>query len=51
MTAISFDGEALATVIKEDMRDRVDLLADRGLTPGLGTILVGEDGPSAKYVT
>jgi methylenetetrahydrofolate dehydrogenase (NADP+)/methenyltetrahydrofolate cyclohydrolase len=50
MTAISFDGEALATVIKEDMRDRVELLADRGITPGLGTILVGDDGPSAKYV-
>ncbi len=50
MTAISFDGDSLATVIKEDMRERIELLADRGLTPGLGTILVGEDGPSATYV-
>ena len=50
MTALSFDGEALATVIKEDIRERVEVLAERGITPGLGTILVGEDGPSATYV-
>jgi len=50
MTALSFDGEALATVIKEDIRERVEVLAERGITPGLGTILVGDDGPSATYV-
>ena len=50
MTALSFDGEALAAVIKEDIRERVEVLAERGITPGLGTILVGEDGPSATYV-
>lgn len=50
MTATKLDGEALATSLKEEMRARVDLLAERGVTPGLGTILVGDDGPSAKYV-
>src|SRR4051794_9291256 len=50
MTAITLDGEALASTLKDDMRARVAQLADRGITPGLGTILVGDDGPSAKYV-
>ncbi|MGB6057859.1 MAG: tetrahydrofolate dehydrogenase/cyclohydrolase catalytic domain-containing protein [Microthrixaceae bacterium] len=50
MTATTLDGEALATSLKEEMRTRVEQLADRGVTPGLGTILVGDDGPSAKYV-
>ncbi len=50
MTAITLDGEALATTLKEEMRARVAALAERGITPGLGTILVGDDGPSAKYV-
>jgi len=50
MTAITLDGEALATALKDDMRERVAALAERGITPGLGTILVGQDGPSAKYV-
>jgi methylenetetrahydrofolate dehydrogenase (NADP+) / methenyltetrahydrofolate cyclohydrolase len=51
MTAITLDGEALARRIKDDLRTRIDALADRGISPGLGTILVGDDGPSAKYVS
>lgn len=51
MTATTLDGEALAQRIKDDLRDRVAALAERGVTPGLGTILVGDDGPSAKYVS
>lgn len=51
MAAITLDGEALATRIKEDLRGRIAALAERGITPGLGTILVGDDGPSAKYVS
>lgn len=51
MTAITLDGEALATRIKDDLRERVAALAERGVTPGLGTILVGDDGPSARYVS
>lgn len=44
------DGEALAAEIKADLAARVAALADRGITPGLGTVLVGDDGPSANYV-
>lgn len=50
MTAISLDGDRLATDLKADMVSRIAALAERGITPGLGTILVGDDGPSAKYV-
>ncbi len=50
MTATLLDGEALATEIKADLSARVAALVDRGITPGLGTILVGDDGPSANYV-
>lgn len=50
MTAITLDGELLASEIKDDLRRRIAALADRGITPGLGTLLVGEDGPSANYV-
>ncbi len=50
MAAITLDGERVATELKVDLGRRVEALADRGITPGLGTILVGDDGPSAKYV-
>lgn len=50
MTAIMLDGNRLADELKADMAVRVAALAERGITPGLGTILVGDDGPSAKYV-
>jgi methylenetetrahydrofolate dehydrogenase (NADP+)/methenyltetrahydrofolate cyclohydrolase len=51
MTATVMDGEALAAAIKDDLSDRVVRLAERGVTPGLGTVLVGDDGPSEKYVS
>jgi methylenetetrahydrofolate dehydrogenase (NADP+)/methenyltetrahydrofolate cyclohydrolase len=50
MTAQTLDGEAVAAQIKAELTHRVELLIDRGLTPGLGTVLVGDDGPSANYV-
>jgi len=50
MTAQTLDGETVAAQIKAELVHRVDLLIDRGLTPGLGTVLVGDDGPSANYV-
>jgi len=50
MTAIKLDGEMLAVEVKEDLRVRISALASRGVTPGLGTILVGDDGPSQNYV-
>jgi methylenetetrahydrofolate dehydrogenase (NADP+)/methenyltetrahydrofolate cyclohydrolase len=51
MTAITMDGEALAARIKDDLRRRIATLADRGVVAGLGTVLVGDDGPSANYVS
>lgn len=50
MTARPLDGEAAAAAVKDDLRERVAALEARGVTPGLGTILVGDDGPSARYV-
>ncbi len=51
MTAQILDGEAVAASIKAGLHDRIDALAHRGVTPGLGTVLVGDDGPSANYVS
>lgn len=45
------DGEALAARIKDDLAVRIAALVARGVTPGLGTILVGDDGPSHRYVS
>jgi methylenetetrahydrofolate dehydrogenase (NADP+)/methenyltetrahydrofolate cyclohydrolase len=50
MTAQVLDGEAVAATIKDALVARVEALIDRGITPGLGTVLVGDDGPSANYV-
>src|SRR4029079_13220096 len=50
MPAQILDGELVAATIKADLVQRVEALAERGITPGLGTILVGDDGPSANYV-
>ena len=51
MAAIVLDGQALATSIKLELKLRVDALVAAGHTPGLGTLLVGDDGPSANYVS
>jgi len=50
MTAIKLDGDLVASELKQDLAARIAGLADRGIKPGLGTILVGDDGPSANYV-
>jgi methylenetetrahydrofolate dehydrogenase (NADP+) / methenyltetrahydrofolate cyclohydrolase len=50
MTARILDGRATAAAIKEDLAQRVKKLAERGITPGLGTVLVGEDPGSVAYV-
>jgi methylenetetrahydrofolate dehydrogenase (NADP+)/methenyltetrahydrofolate cyclohydrolase len=44
------DGKALATNIKSNLRSRTELLKARGVTPGLGTVLVGDDPGSHSYV-
>ena len=50
MTATILDGKATAAAIREDLTRRVAALAVAGLTPGLGTILVGDDPGSRSYV-
>lgn len=50
MTARTLDGEAVAARIRAELAGRVAALRDRGVVPGLGTVLVGDDGPSANYV-
>lgn len=44
------DGKALATIVKSDLRTRTEILKARGITPGLGTVLVGDDAGSHSYV-
>lgn len=50
MTAQILDGKATAAAIKSDLTARVAALKEKGVTPGLGTILVGDDPGSQKYV-
>ncbi|RWZ64446.1 bifunctional methylenetetrahydrofolate dehydrogenase/methenyltetrahydrofolate cyclohydrolase [Labedella populi] len=50
MTALKLDGLAAASAIKSELRDRVDVLRERGVVPGLGTLLVGDDPASRSYV-
>ena len=50
MSARILDGKATAAAIREDLTRRVRELARHGLTPGLGTVLVGDDPGSRVYV-
>ena len=50
MTATLLDGKATAAAVKDDLRKRVKALAERGVVPGLGTVLVGDDPGSHAYV-
>ncbi|MCU1558235.1 MAG: bifunctional methylenetetrahydrofolate dehydrogenase/methenyltetrahydrofolate cyclohydrolase [Microbacteriaceae bacterium] len=50
MTAIRMDGVATATAVKAELVARIAALKARGITPGLGTLLVGEDPGSLSYV-
>jgi methylenetetrahydrofolate dehydrogenase (NADP+)/methenyltetrahydrofolate cyclohydrolase len=50
MTAIRLDGVATAAVIKSELTERVSALRERGIIPGLGTLLVGDDAGSQSYV-
>mgnify|MGYP003455207889 FL=1 len=51
MTAARLDGVAAASAIKDELRVRVAALAEAGVVPGLGTLLVGNDPGSRSYVT
>jgi methylenetetrahydrofolate dehydrogenase (NADP+)/methenyltetrahydrofolate cyclohydrolase len=50
MTATILDGKATAAKVKADLANRVAALKAKGVNPGLGTILVGDDPGSHAYV-
>ena len=50
MSAQILDGKALAASIKQDLASRTAALKAKAITPGLGTILVGDDPGSHSYV-
>jgi methylenetetrahydrofolate dehydrogenase (NADP+)/methenyltetrahydrofolate cyclohydrolase len=50
MSARILDGKAAAAEIRAGLAERVAALAARGIVPGLGTILVGDDPGSRAYV-
>lgn len=50
MTAVILDGKATAATVKASLAHRVSALKARGISPGLGTVLVGDDPGSHAYV-
>ncbi|NBP91128.1 MAG: bifunctional methylenetetrahydrofolate dehydrogenase/methenyltetrahydrofolate cyclohydrolase [Actinobacteria bacterium] len=48
--AVLLDGKALAAKVKADLAKRVEVLRAAGFTPGLGTMLIGDDPGSHAYV-
>lgn len=50
MSAQILDGKAVAASIKKDLAARTLILKTKGITPGLGTVLVGDDPGSLSYV-
>ncbi|MDK8550890.1 bifunctional methylenetetrahydrofolate dehydrogenase/methenyltetrahydrofolate cyclohydrolase [Corynebacterium pseudodiphtheriticum] len=50
MTALTLDGKLYRDEIFDDLKKRVDKLRDKGITPGLATVLVGDDPGSHSYV-
>jgi methylenetetrahydrofolate dehydrogenase (NADP+) / methenyltetrahydrofolate cyclohydrolase len=50
VTARILDGKATAATIRSELAQRVAVLRERGVVPGLGTLLVGDDPGSASYV-
>ncbi|OPZ08737.1 MAG: Bifunctional protein FolD protein [candidate division BRC1 bacterium ADurb.BinA292] len=51
MTAHLIDGKKIAAEIRAELKDEVFKLKHRGVIPGLGVILVGDDPASKSYVT
>ena len=50
MTAQILDGKIMSARIREDVARRTALLKEKGITPGLAVILVGNDPASEIYV-
>ncbi len=51
MTAQIIDGKQVAASIREELKAEVAKLKEKGVVPGLGVILVGDDSASVSYVT
>lgn len=51
MTAKIIDGKQISTEIREELKKEVASLKEKGITPGLGVILVGDDPASKSYVS
>ncbi len=49
-TARILDGKATAAALRAELTARVEALHERGITPGLGTVVVGDDPGSQAYV-
>ncbi|MDY7223337.1 bifunctional methylenetetrahydrofolate dehydrogenase/methenyltetrahydrofolate cyclohydrolase FolD [Halalkalibacterium halodurans] len=50
MSAVLLDGKALAAKKRDELKSEVTKLKERGITPGLAVILVGNDPASTVYV-
>ena len=50
MTAVLMAGGPVADAVFADLVPRIEALKAAGHTPGLATVLIGDDGPSARYV-
>ncbi len=50
MSAQLLEGKVVAAAVFEDLAKRISVLKEKGISPGLGTILVGDDAPSQGYV-
>lgn len=50
MAAQLLEGKPVADAVLLEVAERSKVLNKRGIVPGLGTILVGDDGPSKSYV-
>ncbi|MDD5530284.1 MAG: tetrahydrofolate dehydrogenase/cyclohydrolase catalytic domain-containing protein [bacterium] len=51
MSAKIIKGIEVAALVREELKIRVQKLKEKGITPGLGVVLVGEDPASVSYVT
>jgi methylenetetrahydrofolate dehydrogenase (NADP+)/methenyltetrahydrofolate cyclohydrolase len=51
MTAQIIDGKQMAAEIRAELKEEVARLKERGIVPGLGVVLVGDDPASTSYVT
>ncbi|GAB3208999.1 methenyltetrahydrofolate cyclohydrolase [Marinactinospora thermotolerans DSM 45154] len=50
VSAQILDGKATAAAIRAELKERVSALRAKGVVPGLGTVLVGDDPGSHSYV-